>query len=317
MAKMNRSARSVARRGSPRLAPGAAQEGAHNRGMKETKPVNRPTTRPGRTSEMSHPPRAIRPDYRGSGKLEGKIALVTGGDSGIGRSVAVHFAREGADVAIVYLEERDDAHATCDMIEREGRRCFSLQGDLAREDFCRRAIERVVREMGGLDILVNNAAEQRPQPTIGDISVQQLERTFRTNLFAMFHLTKAALPHLQKRPGACIINTSSITAYQGSAGLLDYSATKGAITAFTRALSQSLVKVGIRVNEVAPGPIWTPLIPSTFPPDKVESFGKDTPMGRPGQPEEVAPAYVYLACQDASYTTGETIHVNGGEFVSG
>ncbi|HEU5288511.1 MAG TPA: SDR family oxidoreductase, partial [Candidatus Limnocylindria bacterium] len=236
------------------------------------------------------------------------------GDSGIGRAVAAAFAREGADVAIVYLEEHEDAAETKRLVEAEGRRCESIAGDVGDEAFCKRAVARTVRALGRLDVLVNNAAEQHPKDDISEITARQLERTFRTNIFAMFYLVKAALPHLGE--GSAIVNTTSVTAYRGSPTLLDYSSTKGAIVAFTRSLSINLADRKIRVNAVAPGPIWTPLIPSTFPPDKVESFGADTPMGRPGQPEEVAPAFVFLASDDGSYVSGQVIHPNGGEVVN-
>jgi NAD(P)-dependent dehydrogenase (short-subunit alcohol dehydrogenase family) len=260
-------------------------------------------------------PAAVAGERRGSGKLDGKVAIITGGDSGIGRSVAVLFAREGADVAIVYLEEHDDAKETSQLVEEEGGRCLLLPGDVGDEAFCRDAVQRTVDELGRLDVLVNNAAEQHVRETITDISTAQLERTFRTNIFAMFHMVKAALPHLGE--GSAIVNSTSVTAYQGNPLLVDYSATKGAIVGFTRALSQQLIGQGIRVNAVAPGPIWTPLIPATFPPDKVESFGGNTPIGRPGQPEEVAPCYVFLASDDASYIAGQVLHPNGGQVVNG
>jgi NAD(P)-dependent dehydrogenase (short-subunit alcohol dehydrogenase family) len=215
----------------------------------------------------------------------------------------------------MYLNEHEDARETARLVEREGRRCLLIDGDVGDENFCREAVERTVSELGRLDVLVNNAAEQHPQDSIEKISAEQLERTFRTNIYAMFYLVKAALKHL--KAGASIINTTSVTAYKGSPELLDYSSTKGAIVAFTRSLSQSLVERGIRVNGVAPGPIWTPLIPSTFPPEKVETFGADVPMKRPGQPEEVAPAYVFLASDDASYMAGQILHPNGGEVVNG
>jgi NAD(P)-dependent dehydrogenase (short-subunit alcohol dehydrogenase family) len=265
---------------------------------------------------MQPAPLFIRDDYRGADKLKGKVALITGGDSGIGRSVAVHFAREGADVAIVYLEEGDDARDTKALIEAEGRRCVLLAGDVGEEAFCRQAVARTVEQLGGLDVLVNNAAEQHPQGSIEDITAEQLERTFRTNIFAMFHMTKAALPHLREREGSTIINSTSVTAYRGSPELLDYSSTKGAIIAFTRSLSGQLAKEEIRVNGVAPGPIWTPLIPASFPPDKVETFGADVPLGRPGEPAECGPCYVFLACEDSSYMTGQVLHPNGGEIVN-
>lgn len=270
---------------------------------------------PGRESEMTPQPKADDPQYRGSGKLQGKVALITGGDSGIGRAVAIAFAKEGADVAIMYLNEHDDAKQTKQLVEQQGRRAVAIAGDIGDENFCQQAVQQTVDEFGKLDILVNNAAEQHPQESIEDISAQQLERTFRTNIFSMFFMTKAAMKHLNE--GSAIVNTTSITAYKGSSQLLDYSSTKGAIVAFTRSLSQSLIKKGIRVNAVAPGPIWTPLIPSTFPEDKVESFGKQVPMQRAGQPEELAPSYVFLASDDSSYMSGQVLHPNGGEVVNG
>lgn len=270
--------------------------------------------RPGLEAEMAPGPEVERPEYRPAEKLRGQVALITGGDSGIGRSVAVHFAKEGADVAIVYLDEHDDARETARLVEEEGRRCVLIAGDQGSEDFCRQAVERCVAELGRLDILVNNAAEQHPQESIEDISSEQLEKTFRTNIFGYFFMTKAAMPHLSE--GARIINTTSVTAYRGSPELLDYSSTKGAITAFTRSLALNLAKKRIRVNAVAPGPIWTPLIPSTFDEEKVESFGGDTPLERAGQPDEVAPCFVFLACSDSSYMTGQVLHPNGGEVVN-
>lgn len=253
--------------------------------------------------------------HEGSGKLLGRAAIITGGDSGIGRSVAILFAREGADVTVIYLNEHKDARETQRLVVGEGRRCLLLAGDVGSEAFCRKAVNQAAREFGRLDILVNNAAEQHPQESILDIDRRQLERTFRTNIFSQFYLTRASLPFLEK--GASIINTTSVTAYRGSAGLLDYSATKGAIVAFTRSLAHQLVEKGIRVNAVAPGPIWTPLIPSTFPRARVSTFGSDVPMGRAGQPEEVAPCYVFLASDDATYITGQVLHPNGGEIVNG
>lgn len=270
--------------------------------------------RPGHQSRMEQQPQSVDFKYRPAGKLEGKVALITGGDSGIGRAVAVAYAQEGADVAIAYLDEHEDAEQTRRMVEAEGRRCVLIPGDLGDEQHAQEAVEQTVRELGGLDILVNNAAEQHPQKEITDISAEQLERTFRTNIFAYFFTVKAALPHLKE--GSAIINTASVTAYKGSQELLDYSATKGAIIAYTRSLSQSLVEKGIRVNAVAPGPIWTPLIPSTFPEEKVERFGKDVPMQRPGQPEEVAPSFVFLASDDSSYFAGQVLHPNGGTIVN-
>ncbi len=266
-------------------------------------------------AQMPSQPQTVKPDYRGSDKLRDKVAIITGGDSGIGRAVAVLYAREGADVAIVYLHQGQDAQDTQRLVEQEGRRCLALQGDVGDEQFCQQAVQRTVQEFGHLDILVNNAAEQHPQESIAKISADQLERTFRTNIFSQFFMTKAALPHLKQ--GGAIVNTASVTAYKGSPQLLDYSATKGAIVAFTRSLSQSLVKQGIRVNGVAPGPIWTPLITSTFPKDKQQSFGQDVPMQRAGQPDELAPAYVFLASTDSTYMSGQILHINGGEIVNG
>jgi NAD(P)-dependent dehydrogenase (short-subunit alcohol dehydrogenase family) len=243
------------------------------------------------------------------------VALITGGDSGIGRAAAVAFAREGADVSIVYLSEHDDARETAGMVEEKGRRAILLAGDIGDEEFCKRSVEETVKQLGKLDVLVNNAAEQHPKESIEEISREQLEKTFRTNIFAMFYLVKAALPHLKE--GSTIINTTSVTAYRGSPKLLDYSSTKGAIVSFTRSLALSLAKKKIRVNAVAPGPIWTPLIPSTFPKEKVEKFGADVPLERPGEPEEVAPCFVFLASDDSSYMTGQVMHPNGGEVING
>jgi len=281
----------------------------------QQRPPQHQERRPGIESEMTPKPKADDPGYKGSGKLQDKVALITGGDSGIGRAVAVAFAKEGADVAVLYLNEHKDAEETKRLVEKAGRRCITVAGDIGDESFCRDAVGQTVRELGRLDILVNNAAEQHPQESIEDITSEQLERTFRTNIFSFFYMTKAALRHLKK--GSAIINTTSVTAYRGSPQLLDYSSTKGAIVAFTRSLSQALVEKGIRVNGVAPGPIWTPLIPSTFPEDKVASFGADVPMKRVGQPEEVAPSYVFLASDDSSYIAGQILHPNGGEVING
>ncbi len=269
---------------------------------------------PGHEDELTPKPIIIRENYRGSGKLEGKVALITGGDSGIGRSVAVHFAREGADVAIIYLSEHEDAQATREMVEKEGKECMLISGDIGDQDFCKDSVRKVIDEFGKINILVNNAAEQHPIDDIQELEFEVMEKTFRTNIFSMFYLTKEVLKFMEK--GDTIINTSSVTAYRGQPLLIDYSSTKGAITAFTRSLSQHLAEKGIRVNGVAPGPIWTPLIPSTFDADKVKTFGKDTPLGRAGHPSECGPAYVFLACEDSSYITGQFIHPNGGDFPS-
>jgi NAD(P)-dependent dehydrogenase (short-subunit alcohol dehydrogenase family) len=282
---------------------------------KKLQPAQRQRRQPGREHKMNPRPKAEDEEHRGSGKLQGKVAIITGGDSGIGRAVAVAFAKEGADVAVVYLEEHKDARETEQMIEQHGRKCLLINGDIGGEDFCRKAVQETIDEFGKIDILVNNASEQHPQESIEKISAEQLERTFRTNVFSYFFMTKAVMPHLKK--GGAIISTCSVTAYKGSPKLLDYSSTKGAEVAFTRSLALALAKKGIRVNGVAPGPIWTPLIPSTFPEEKVETFGSDTPLGRPGQPEEVAPSYVFLASDDASYMTGQVLHPNGGTVVNG
>ena len=256
------------------------------------------------------------PFYPGSGRLEGKVALITGADSGIGRAVAALFAREGADVAIVYLCEHDDAARTKAIVESEGGTAIAIAGDLGDKDFCDRVVAETVARLGGLDVLVNNAGEQLWDADITDISEEQLKRTFQTNIYSMFFLTQAARPHLEK--GAAIVNCTSVTMYKGSKLLLDYSATKGAITAFTRSLSENLIGDGIRVNAVAPGPIWTPLNPfGGQPKEKVEDFGKNTPMGRPGQPNEVAPCFLFLACEDSSYMSGQVLHPNGGTVVNG
>jgi len=283
--------------------------------QKKQRPPQKQAQQPGRESKMTPQPVSEKLSQAGSGKLEGKVALITGGDSGIGRAVAIAFAKEGADIAISFLNEEADAQDTAREVEQEGRKCILIPGDIGDEDHCRKTEARVIRELSRLDVLVNNAAEQHPQKSIEDITSKQLERTFRTNIFSFFYMTKAALPHLKK--GSAIVNTTSVTAYKGSPDLLDYSATKGAIVAFTRSLSGQLADRGIRVNGVAPGPIWTPLIPSTFPAAKVSTFGSDVPMKRAGQPAEVAPAYVFLASDDASYVSGQVIHVNGGEVVNG
>ncbi|MEI2579552.1 SDR family oxidoreductase [Scytonema sp. PRP1] len=282
---------------------------------KAQQPPQHQDRQPGLEEQMNPTPQAQDSNYQGSNKLKNKVALITGGDSGIGRAVALAFAKEGAKVAIAYLNEHEDAEKTKQQVEQEGTQCVSIAGDIGDEQFCQQLIQQTVDEFGQLDILINNAAEQHPQDSIEKISSEQLERTFRTNVFSMFYLTKAALPHL--KAGSAIINTTSVTAYKGSPQLLDYSSTKGAIVAFTRSLSQALVEKKIRVNAVAPGPIWTPLIPATFPEEKVESFGQQVPMKRAGQPEEVAPSYVFLASDDSSYITGQVIHPNGGTVVNG
>lgn len=266
-------------------------------------------------AEMEPQPDSTLEGYRGSGKLQARVAIITGGDSGIGRAVAVAFAKEGADIAIAYLNEHGDANDTKKEIEQCGRKCLLIAGDVGKEQFCAEVVAKAISAFGHIDILVNNAAEQHVRNSIMDIGNAQLEKTFRTNIFSMFHMVKAALPHLKK--GARIINTTSVTAYKGSPHLLDYSATKGAIVAFTRSLSLQLIEQGILVNGVAPGPIWTPLIPSTFPPEKVGSFGKDVPMKRPGQPDEVATCYVFLASGECSYMSGQVLHPNGGTVVNG
>ena len=269
-------------------------------------------SQPGDQHKMKPEPQIIKESYKGSGKLKNKVALITGGDSGIGRSVAVHFAREGADVAIVYLEEDEDAKDTQKMVEAENQKCLVIKGDVKDEEFCKSIVQKCIDEFGKLNVLVNNAGMQFPKDKLQEISSEQIHTTFETNVFPLFFITKEALKHL--KDGDSIINTSSVTAYRGSDHILDYSSSKGAIVSFTRSLSKNLAFKNIRVNGVAPGPIWTPLIPATF--DKVSDFGEDTPMGRPGQPSEVAPAYVFLACDDSSYITGQFIHVNGGDMVT-
>ncbi|MEY9093331.1 SDR family oxidoreductase [Paenibacillus sp. RC84] len=286
-----------------------------NNEQKQTFPPQHQNNQPGIETQMTPQPQFEDSKYRPAGKLTGKVALITGGDSGIGRAVAVAYAQEGADVAIVYLSEHSDAEKAKSLVEQEGRKCLLIPGDLGDESFCKKVIDQTVSRLGKLDILVNNAAEQHPQNSLEDITVEQLEKTFRTNIFSMFFLTKAALPHLKR--GSAVINTASITAYKGNPTLIDYSSTKGAIVSFTRSLSQSVIEKGIRVNGVAPGPIWTPLIPSTFTEDKVAAFGSDTPMQRAGQPEELAPSYVFLASDDSSYMSGQILNVNGGTVVNG
>ncbi|HWG92093.1 MAG TPA: SDR family oxidoreductase [Candidatus Thermoplasmatota archaeon] len=283
--------------------------------QKKTLPAQKQDQQPGLESEMTPRPRWRARDYRPAGKLEGKVALITGGDSGIGRAVALLYAKEGADVAICYLNEHEDARVVKEAVEAEGRRCVTIAGDIGDESFCQEVVDRVVEELGGLDILVNNAAEQHERDGPEDINYGDLDRIFRTNIFSHFFFTKAALPHL--KAGSAILCTTSVTAYKGNPKLLDYSVTKGAIVSFVRSLSKDLVERGIRVNGVAPGPIWTPLIPASFKPEEVEEFGAKYPMGRPGQPEEVAPCFVFLASDDSSYMTGQILHPNGGEIVNG
>jgi NAD(P)-dependent dehydrogenase (short-subunit alcohol dehydrogenase family) len=260
-------------------------------------------------------PRGDAREYTGSGKLTGKVAIITGGDSGIGRAVAVMFAKEGADVMVAYRDEHEDANDTRALIDETGRRCVTIDGDIGKEAFCRQIVRETLDEFGRLDIVVNNAAEQHPQESIEDITAEQLQRTFETNIFSMFYLTKAALPHLKE--GSAIVNTTSITAYRGSPKLIDYASTKGAIVAFTRSLATQVLKRGIRVNAVAPGPIWTPLIPASYEAKEVAEHGSDAPMERAGQPDEVAPSYVFLASNDSSYMSGQVLHPNGGEIING
>jgi len=278
-------------------------------------PQQQQTRQPGRESEMRPEPESVMATYRAANKLHGKAALITGGDSGIGRAIAVGFAKEGANVVIVYLDEHDDASETLRLVEAEGRRGLLIAGDVGNSDFCREVARQAVGMFGRIDILVNNAGEQHLVEKLEDLSDEQLERTFRTNVFSQFYLTRAVLPHMPD--GGAIVNTTSVTAYQGNPELLDYSATKGAIVAFTRALSNQLLHRGIRVNGVAPGPIWTPLIPTSYPPEKTAEHGSKAPMGRPGQPDEVAPCYVFLASEDASYMSGQILHPNGGSVVNG
>ena len=272
------------------------------------------TQRPGHESKMLGKPEFDDPNYKGSSKLAERVAVITGGDSGIGRSVAVLFAKEGADVAIIYKDEHEDAEETKQHVEGYGRRCLLFPGDIGDESFCQLAVQQTFEKFGRIDILVNNAAEQHPQDSIADITAEQLERVFKTNIIAMFFMVKAVLPHLKK--GAAIINTTSVLAYKGSGMLLDYATTKGAIVAFTRSLSAQLVGKEIRVNAVAPGPIWTPFIPSTFPAHLVALFGAETPMKRAGQPHEVGKCFVFLAADDSSYLTGQVLHPNGGDVVN-
>ncbi|MFB9761029.1 SDR family oxidoreductase [Ectobacillus funiculus] len=281
---------------------------------KKVLPAQHQDKQPGVESLMNPKPVFEDSSYKGSGKLQGKTAIITGGDSGIGKAAAIAFAKEGAHVAIAYLDEHEDANETKRLVERHGVKCLLLAGDLGQEEHANYVVEETVKQLGGLHIVVNNIAQQYPQQRLEDITAEQWERTFRINIFSYFYVTKAALSHLKE--GDCIINTASVVAYEGNEQLLDYAATKGAIVAFTRSLAKSLVKSGIRVNGVAPGPIWTPLIPSTFDSQQVAEFGSNVPMGRPGQPWELAASYVYLASNDSTYVTGQMLHVNGGASVN-
>ncbi len=294
--------------------PNKSKKPANKRPLR---PARSQTRQPGREDLMSPAPVFENPERQAGGRLQGRVALITGGDSGIGRAVALAFAREGADVAIGYLEEDEDARKTAGLVEEKGRKCLLLKFDVSSKQKCDKAVEDVIAKFGRLDILVNNAAEQHIKDSITEITEDQLVKTFRTNLFSMFFLTAAALPHLEKSGYGAIINTTSVTAYRGSPGLLDYSSTKGAIVSFTRSLAGQLADKKIRVNGVAPGPIWTPLIPATFPADKVADFGSDSPLGRAGQPWECAECYVFLASSDANYMTGQVLHPNGGEIING
>ncbi|MES2930721.1 MAG: SDR family oxidoreductase [Patescibacteria group bacterium] len=282
---------------------------------KKRRPSQKQNTRPGLQWKMTPKPKSDKDTTKNTPRLGGKVALITGGDSGIGRAIAIAFAKEGASIAISYLREHADARETKRLVEEYGKECLLIPGDIGTKAFARQAVGKTIKKFGTLTILVNNAAEQHPQKSILDITERQLEKTFRTNIFAMFFMTQAALRFLRK--GSVIINTASVTAYRGSEELLDYSATKGAIVSFTRSLSGSLIKKGIRVNAVAPGAVWTPLIPSTFPRKKVMNFGTDNPMMRAGEPAEIAPAYVYLASDDSSFMTGQVLHPNGGEIING
>ncbi|ENH96159.1 short-chain dehydrogenase/reductase family protein [Gracilibacillus halophilus YIM-C55.5] len=280
---------------------------------REILPKQHQNHQPGFEYKMNPLPAPVNKTYMGNHRLKGKVAIITGGDSGIGRSVSIHFAKEGADVVIVYYNEDQDANETKQWVEEEGVHCSLFRGDISQSAFCGDIVDKTLQEHGKIDIIVNNAAVQFPQQDFVNITDEQLENTFRVNIFSYFYLTRAALPHLSQ--GSSIINTSSITAFKGSQNLIDYSSTKGAITTFTKSLSTSLASKGIRVNSVAPGPIWTPLIPASFDENAVATFGSDSEMQRPGQPYEVAPAYVYLASDEASFITGQTIHINGGEII--
>ncbi|KAL9654665.1 hypothetical protein ABK040_006727 [Willaertia magna] len=291
-------------------------KGQHDMKPKQFPGESKQESQPGTEHKMKPEPQYDDKEYyKGSDKLLDKVAIITGGDSGIGRSAAILFAREGCDVAIVYFSNDEDAQLTKKLIEEEGRRCKIIKGDVRSSEFCKKAIDDTVKELGKLDILVNNAAVQYVQEDISDISDEQIENTFRTNIFGYMYMAREALKYIPS--GGSIINTTSVTSFKGKSILMDYSATKGAITAFTRSLALSVADKGIRVNAVAPGPIWTPLIPSTFSPEQIENFGKNTPLGRAGQPFECGTCYVFLASKDSSYITGQVIHVNGGEIVGG
>lgn len=279
------------------------------------RPPQHQSTKPGRQTSMIPQPLVDDPEYKAAGKLKDKVAIITGGDSGIGQATAIAYAKEGADVAIVFLNEKTDAEETRKLVEKYGRRCELIQGNLENPEFCKNVIAKTIQAYGKLDILINNAAEHWENENLETLDIKQIENTFRTNVFSCFYLTQAALKYLGE--GSVIINTTSVTAYRGSGHLLDYSATKGALVTFTRSLSEQLIPRGIRVNAVAPGPIWTPLIPATFSPDDVQHFGEETPMGRAGQPSEVAPCFVFLASKDSSYMSGQVLHPNGGRIVSG
>jgi NAD(P)-dependent dehydrogenase (short-subunit alcohol dehydrogenase family) len=285
----------------------------------QERPIKQPPqhqdTQPGIESEMRPKPQAENIEYQGSNKLAGKVAVISGGDSGIGRAIAIAYAKEGADILIAYLNEHEDATETIALVNKQGRNCVSIAGNIAEQDFCRKVIDKALSNFNKIDILVNNAGVQFPQDSLEKITSEQLEHTFGVNLYSFFYLTQAALPHLQE--GSCIINSTSVTAYKGSAHLIDYSASKGAIVTFTRSLSQALIDRGIRVNAVAPGPIWTPLIPASFSAEEVARFGAEVPMKRVGQPSEVAASYVFLASNDSSYMTGQVLHPNGGVIVNG
>ncbi|AJA48086.1 short chain dehydrogenase/reductase family oxidoreductase [Clostridium pasteurianum DSM 525 = ATCC 6013] len=281
----------------------------------ETIPAQKQNQQPGLETMMNPKPVYEDPEYKGSKKLKDKVAIITGGDSGIGKAVAIAYAKEGAKIAIVYLNEHEDAKETKRIIEEKGANCLLISGDIGDEQFCKDVADKTIKQFGKIDILVNNAGEQHPQNSIEDITKQQLERTFKTNIFGMFYMTKAVMPYLKN--GDSIINTASITAYKGNETLIDYSASKGAIVSFTRSLSLSLENRKIRVNAIAPGPIWTPLIPASFSDYDVSQFGLNTPLGRAGQPSELAPSYVFLACNDSSYVSGQTIHINGGNVLNG